>query len=171
MISPSLIGAPNVGDWLDLSTDGVVTIRTGKVEIGQGILTALVQVASDAFALPADRIRVASGVTGVSPNESYTAGSLSVPHSATALEAACHTCVRHLRARAAERAGQSADSITLTGGRFTGPSLPEDLTLWSLAAEAGLDFEVEAPVGRPLLNRPEPGLPGSTCRRRSPAVA
>ncbi len=159
MISPSLIGAPNVSDWLDFSTDGVVTIRTGKVEIGQGILTALVQVACDAFALPADRIRVESGVTGVSPNESYTAGSLSVPHSATALEAACHTCVRHLRARAAERAGQSADSVTLTDGRFTGPSLPDDLTLWSLAAEGGLDFKVEAPEGRPLLNRPEPGLP------------
>ena len=45
--SPSLDANPLVSDWLVFQDDGRVTLKTGKVEIGQGVLTALVQIAAD----------------------------------------------------------------------------------------------------------------------------
>ena len=36
--------APMLDAWLLLGPDGVVTVFTGKVELGQGVLTALAQI-------------------------------------------------------------------------------------------------------------------------------
>lgn len=153
MMSPSLKAAPRVADWLDLSVDGVVTIRTGKVEIGQGILTALVQVAAEALTVAPDRISILSVRTGVSQNEGYTAGSMSVPHSATAMEAACLTCVHRFRAAVAKMAGVAEAEVTVRDGRFSAPGLAEEATLWTLAAGIGLDVDVEATDAAPPRNR------------------
>lgn len=142
MKTPSLLSAPKVSDWIDLSTPGSVLIRTGKVELGQGVLTALVQAAADRLGLDAARIRIQSGITGVTPDEGYTAGSLSIPHSATAIEAACDACISALRAHVARTAGIAPDDISLSDGHFDGPGLGEDRTLWSVADEVGLDITI-----------------------------
>ena len=44
--SPSLTDNPRCCDWIDLSRPGTVVLKSGKVEIGQGITTALVQIAA-----------------------------------------------------------------------------------------------------------------------------
>ena len=69
--------------------DGSATIFTGKVELGQGILTALAQIAAEEIDLPLARIRMISGDTRQTPNEGQTAGSQSVENSGTALRMAC----------------------------------------------------------------------------------
>lgn len=155
MKSPSLFAAPRVRDWIDLSTFGRVIIRTGKVELGQGVLTALVQAAAQRLGLSADRIEIVSGITGATPNEGYTAGSLSIPHSATALEAACDTCVSQFRAHVAATAGAALETITLKDGEFEGPGLAEGVSLWSVAEKIGLDFEV-SDAGPPALSNSGP---------------
>ena len=43
----SLASNPRLGDWLRIESDSTVVASTGKVEIGQGILTALRQVIAD----------------------------------------------------------------------------------------------------------------------------
>ncbi|MEW5422947.1 molybdopterin cofactor-binding domain-containing protein [Amorphus sp. 3PC139-8] len=159
MKSPSLAAAPLVADWLDLSEAGTVSIRTGKVELGQGVLTALVQVASRSLGIDPSRIKVVSGITGATPNEGYTAGSLSIPHSATALEAACDTCISVFRADVAKRFGLDPDAVGLINGTFNGPDLPDGLSIWSIAADIGLGFEVGDAFDRPLENRPGASLP------------
>ena len=74
---------PRLGTWLDV-TEGRVDVQVGKVELGQGILTALHQIAADALALPLDLVRVRAAHTG-GPDQGVTAGSLSVLQSAPAL--------------------------------------------------------------------------------------
>jgi nicotinate dehydrogenase subunit B len=74
---------PRLGTWIRV-TDGVVDVAVGKVELGQGILTALHQVAADALVLPLDRVRIRSARTG-GPDQGLTAGSLSVFQSTPAL--------------------------------------------------------------------------------------
>src|SRR5205085_4628275 len=70
--------------WLRINADGTATVLTGKVELGQGILTALHQIAAEELDLPFDRITMISGDTGQTPNEGQTAGSQSGDNSGTA---------------------------------------------------------------------------------------
>ena len=66
--------------WLRINADGTVTIFTGKIELGQGILTALTQIVSDELDVDVERITVVSGRTDMTPNEGFTAGSRSIDY-------------------------------------------------------------------------------------------
>jgi nicotinate dehydrogenase subunit B len=74
---------PRLATWLT-TADGHVEVTVGKVELGQGILTALHQIAADALALPLDLVRIRSARTD-GPDQGLTAGSLSVLQSTPAL--------------------------------------------------------------------------------------
>jgi CO/xanthine dehydrogenase Mo-binding subunit len=74
---------PRLGTWISVS-DGVVRVNVGKVELGQGILTALQQIAADALGLPLTAVRVVSATTD-GPDQGLTAGSMSVQESTPAL--------------------------------------------------------------------------------------
>ncbi len=79
---------PRLGSWITVGDDSgapVVRVHVGKVELGQGILTALAQIAADALALPLSGIRMAAAHTTHGPDEGLTAGSLSVLQSGPAL--------------------------------------------------------------------------------------
>ncbi len=75
---------PALGTWVAVEGD-VVTVGVGKVELGQGVLTALHQVAADALGLPGHRVRVLPARTDRGPDQGVTAGSLSVTQSTPAL--------------------------------------------------------------------------------------
>ena len=70
--------------WLRINADGTVTAFTGKVEIGQGILTALTQIIADELDVAPQRIRLTTAATDRGPNEGITSGSRSVEESAVA---------------------------------------------------------------------------------------
>ncbi len=74
---------------VQLRAHGRVTVRTGKVEIGQGIHTALAQIVADALGRPLDQIDVEPVDTEHSPDEGVTSGSLSVQQAGAALRLAC----------------------------------------------------------------------------------
>lgn len=73
-----------LGTWVSVAND-LVEIHVGKVELGQGILTALAQVAADAFSLPLSGIRMVAAHTTHGPDQGLTAGSLSVFQAGPAL--------------------------------------------------------------------------------------
>ena len=75
---------PRLGTWVTVA-GGVVEVHVGKVELGQGILTALAQIAADALALPLSGIRMVAAHTTDGPDEGLTAGSLSVLQAGPAL--------------------------------------------------------------------------------------
>ena len=105
--------------WLDFSRDGEVTIRIGKVEYGQGIWTALAQVAAEELQVTLARVRVAPVSTSTSPDEGITAGSLSVQDSGSALRQACAQARDLLLDAAATRLG--VPSCGTDGGRRADP--------------------------------------------------
>src|ERR687888_2152210 len=74
--------------WIRINADGSATVFTGKVELGQGILTALAQIAAEELDLPLARVTMISGDTERTPNEGQTAGSQSIENSGTALRMA-----------------------------------------------------------------------------------
>jgi nicotinate dehydrogenase subunit B len=69
--------------------DGRVSVRTGKVELGQGLHTALAQIVADALDLPLDQIDMLPVDTESSPDQGVTSGSLSVQDAGAALREAC----------------------------------------------------------------------------------
>src|SRR5262247_2005922 len=67
--------------WIRIGTDGNATVCTGKVELGQGIVTALAQIAAEELDLPLVFFFNDSGTTERTPNEGVTAGSQSIENS------------------------------------------------------------------------------------------
>ena len=61
----------------------------GKVELGQGIVTALAQIAADELGVPLEKIRMLPASTAYSPDEGVTSGSQSVSEGGKALRLAC----------------------------------------------------------------------------------
>jgi nicotinate dehydrogenase subunit B len=75
---------PRLGSWVGVTDDGRVELRFGKAELGQGVATALAQLAADALGLPVDRVRPRAPHTATGPDQGLTAGSLSITQSAPA---------------------------------------------------------------------------------------
>ena len=137
--SPSLEKNPRLERWLAFEPAGRVLVRSGKVELGQGVLTALAQIVADELDVDGARIDMVAASTGESPDESYTAGSLSVQHSGTALRVVCAQ-VRALHlAAAAERLGVPAGQLTVADGEFCAPD-GRRTSYWELALP--LDHDV-----------------------------
>jgi CO/xanthine dehydrogenase Mo-binding subunit len=87
--SPSLQAHPLASQWLNFLADGNVCIFSGKVELGQGISTALIQTACNELGVDSARVKLTAGDTHLTPDEGYTAGSQSVEVGVVALKLAC----------------------------------------------------------------------------------
>src|SRR5262245_13625493 len=149
--------------WLRIDPNGTVTIFTGKIELGQGIGTALTQIAADELDVDLKRIDIVYGDTARTPNEGQTAGSLSVEQSGTALRFACAEARGILLAAAAAKLGVPADNLTVSDGTITAPSGGRT-AYWELSADSHLDGEATAKV------KPKPAsehrVVGTSVRRR-----
>src|SRR6185312_10803604 len=91
--------------WLRINADGTVTVFTGKVELGQGILTALEQIVADELDVAPRRITMVAGDTAQTPDEGFTSGSQSIEYGGTALRYACAEARAILLDLALERFG------------------------------------------------------------------
>src|SRR6185369_5481940 len=101
----SLISNPRLSSWLRFAAGGRVVVSSGKVEIGQGIVTALAQLAADELDVDISRVRMQRASTASSPDEGVTSGSLSIQQSGRAVRLVCAE-VRHLfLEKAADRLG------------------------------------------------------------------
>lgn len=124
-VAPVLPGNMNrhrrLSAWLRIEASGEVTLLLGKVELGQGIITALTQLCADELDVEFGRIRVVSGDTALVPNEGVTAGSLSMPYSAPAVQQAAAEARAILVDLAAARLGQPAASLSVRDGVVSAP--------------------------------------------------
>jgi nicotinate dehydrogenase subunit B len=107
--------------WIRINADGGATVFTGKVELGQGVLTALAQIAAEELDLPLSRIEMISGDTGRTPDEGHTSGSVSIESSGTALRMATAEVRSILLDLAANRLGTSPSDLTVASGVIAAP--------------------------------------------------
>src|SRR5688500_3878464 len=146
---PSLPGSLNTNrmldGWIRINPGGTVTVFTGKCELGQGILTALAQVAADELDVAYERIEMVSADTARTPNEGMTAGSLSVENSGAAVRVACAEARQILLELAATRLGVAVASLSVSDGTVTGSgSVSRTVTYWDLSRGANLKREASA---------------------------
>src|SRR5215469_1590010 len=117
----SLAANPRLSSWIKFAADGQVTVSPGKVEIGQGVVTALAQIAADELDVDIGRVQMVRATTAASPNEGVTSGSLSIQQSGRALRAACAEIRQIFLAAASDRLGVEASGLAITDGTISGP--------------------------------------------------
>ena len=143
----SLQTNPWLSTWLTVGENGVITLRVGKVELGQGIITALAQIAAHELDVPPETVRPEATNTLSSPDEGLTAGSLSITVSGAAVRRVCAEARELFRRAAARKAGLDMKQIRLVSGVFTAP---DGAHIGSYAELAGL-VDLHVQVGDPSL--------------------
>lgn len=160
----SLAANRDLDAWIRIGADGSVTLLTGKVELGQGILTALAQLCADELDVDLARLRIVSGDTALSPNEGVTAGSFSMSNGGTAVRLAAAEVRSILLDMAAERLGVPRGRLTVSDGTVTDPDTGRTTTYWELLGDRRIEREATAAVPpkpaaeRRLIGRPVPRL-------------
>ncbi len=119
VVAPNLAGSLKTTPWLDawirIDANGHITAFTGKAELGQGIRTALLQVAAEELDVPPAQIELVTVDTYRTPDEGLTAGSHSMQDSGTAIRNAAAN-VRLLLTRAAAKAWKVDPESVATSG-------------------------------------------------------
>lgn len=121
----------NLSQWLDINTDGTVNMRPGKIEIGQGILTALRQIVAEELDVNLERVNIVTAVTALSPNEGVTSGSRSIEESGVAFRYAAAEARELLLARAGVKLGVSIEQLSVNDGVVTSRS-GGSVTYWEI---------------------------------------
>ena len=152
VLPASLRDNPRPAQWIGFEAEGRVRLATGKVELGQGILTALVQVAAEELRVPPERFRVVSGETDTTPEEGFTAGSQSVEASGGAIRQVAAEVRARMLAAAALRLNCAPSALEVADGRIVQDGAPTALDYWTLADAVDLERPAE---GGAALTPPE----------------
>jgi len=128
----SLWRNPELDSWIRINTDGTITVLTGKVELGQGIKTALAQIAAEELDVSLNRIRVAKVDTIESPDEGLTVGSMSMESSGRAIRLAAAEARQFLLSVAFEELEAPLERLTVDDGTITDPATGRSTTYWAL---------------------------------------
>lgn len=117
----SLRSTPMLDSWLRIDAHGI-TVFTGKAELGQGIETALIQVAAEELAVDPAGVTLVAADTARTPNEGYTAGSHSMQDSGTAIMNAAAQAREILIGIACERLQQDRGALQVEQGAVVAPN-------------------------------------------------
>jgi len=136
---PAMLAANRRLDaWLRIDSVGTVTVYTGRVELGQGNLTALAQIVAEELDVAFERVRMIPVDTMRSPNEGQTAGSNSIEAGGAALRAAAAEARAIVLKRAGEKLNAPAETLIVTDGIVIAKDAPGRISYWELAGEISL---------------------------------
>ena len=147
-LPPLLAANPRLDQWVEFADPGRVRVATGRVEIGQGVLTAMRQIAAEELGVRLDRIDLVSGDTELTPNEGYTAGSQSIQFGGVAMRLACAEVRSLFLDHAAGVLGCAAADLAVENGAITRRGGATGHDYWSLAGavDLGRDATGRAPT-------------------------
>jgi len=120
--------------WIQIEPDDTVTVFTGKAELGQGILTALAQMAAEELDVQLGKIRMNSADTSRGPDEQYTFGSQSIEQSGAAIRSAAAEARTLLLATAARKFGIPGADLKIADGAVVAPD-GRRATYWQIASQ------------------------------------
>ncbi len=138
----AVVDHPEIRQWFAFKADGRVTMQSGKVEIGQGINTAFIQIAADELDVNPQSIDLVSGDTRSSPDEGVTAGSRSMQTGGVAVRYAASAARHALLREAAKLLQANADNLSVKDGQIFVHGRQSDLTYWSLATSVDLSQNI-----------------------------
>ncbi|UCD41645.1 MAG: molybdopterin-dependent oxidoreductase, partial [Chloroflexota bacterium] len=128
----TLVENPDLDDWIRLNADGTITLFTGKVELGQGIKTAVALIGAEELDVSLERIKVTATDTAHSPNEGLTVGSMSLETTGEAMRFAAAEARQVLLSIAFEELEAPIDRLVIADGRIHDPISGRSKTYWDL---------------------------------------
>src|SRR5580692_6880757 len=129
---------PRLDQWVGFPAPGRVRVSTGRVEIGQGVLTAMRQIAADELDVSPERIDLLTGDTERTPTEGYTAGSQSIQFGGVALRLACAEVRDRFLDHVAVSFGHARGELSVRDGTILHRGTATGHNYWSLAGAVDL---------------------------------
>jgi len=117
------VALTEVDSFLAIDPKGMVTVYSGKVDLGTGVATALPQIVAEELDVPLTAIRLVQGDTALTPDQGTTWGSLSIQLGGMQLRNAAATARVALLEEGAKRLNAKkedlkvADGVISTGNR------------------------------------------------------
>ncbi len=142
-IAPSLETNPELDGWLKFSSDGILTVFTGKVELGQKITTALALIAAEELYLDFNRVKIAAVNTEYSPEEQPTVGSNSIEESGEAIRQASAVARNILLNMASKKLNESIDRLEITDGNIRSILNNNITSYWDLIGDQKFNHKIE----------------------------
>ena len=162
-LPPLLADNPRLDQWVGFPEPGRVRVSTGRVEIGQGVLTAMHQIAAEELDVAPERIVLQTGDTDLTPNEGYTAGSQSIQFGGVALRLACAEVRALFIDHAAAVSGYSRADLAVRDGAIVHRGAPIGHDYWSLAG--AVDLARHASARAPIKQASEHRVVGHSAPR------
>jgi nicotinate dehydrogenase subunit B len=139
-------------DWITIEPNGTITAFSGKVELGTGVRTALAQIVAEELDVAVERVHMVMGDTDCTPNEGYTAGSMTISGSGTALRRAAAEARHVMLKMAAEQLDAVVDELSVQDGFITVVHDPQrSVTYAELMSGKAFNLQVtdQAPLKSP----------------------
>jgi len=162
-LPPLLADNPRLDQWVAFPEPGRVRVSTGRVEIGQGVLTAMQQIAAEELDVSPERIRLQTGDTDLTPNEGYTAGSQSIQFGGVALRLACAEVRGLFLDHAASAFGYARADLGMRDGAIIHRGASTGHDYWSLAS--AIDLARHASGRAPIKPASEHQIVGRSAKR------
>ena len=108
--------------WLHIGENGVTTVYTGKVEVGQNARTSLTQAVAEELHTPVASIHMVMGDTALTPYDMGTVGSMTTPRMWPQIRKAAATAREMLIDLAAEKWSVDRASVAIANGKLTAGS-------------------------------------------------
>ena len=136
-----LLSNSRLSQRVSFNEDQTITIRPGKVEIGQGIVSAIAQIAAEELEINYSRILISPVDTSMSPDEGATSGSRSIQEGGESMRYACAE-IRHLFLEAAAiKLRLPIDSLKINDGMIYGDQKELGVSYWDLVGDVNLDID------------------------------
>ncbi len=152
-------------DWLAVNPDGTVTAFSGKVELGTGVRTALAQIVAEELDLPLERVQMVMGDTERTPDEGYTAGSMTINSSGSALRNAAALARQILLEMAAGRLDALPERLIVQAGLISLAGEPERFVSFA-ELMGGKPFNREVSGDAPVKDSAKYTIVGSSTPRQ-----
>lgn len=139
----------NISAWLHIGEDDLVTVYTGKVEVGQNIRTSLTQAVAEELRITPEKIQLVMGDTKLTPFDMGTFGSRTTPTMNLQLRKVSAAARYLLVEMAAKKWGTDREHLQATSGAVTDPAAKRSITYAELVK--GQELTENIPVEDPLI--------------------
>ncbi len=136
---------PNdIGGWLHIGENGIVTVYTGKVEVGQNIRTSLSQAVAEELLVGVDKIQMVMGDTQLTPFDMGTFGSRTTPTMSPQLRKAASAARELLIGLAAAEWKVDRQRLIAADGKITDPQSKRSVEYGALIKGQQLTQTIDA---------------------------
>jgi CO/xanthine dehydrogenase Mo-binding subunit len=139
----SIVNNRRMDKWLRFQPDRTVKLAVGKVEIGQGVLIALSQIAAEELDVAVSRIDILSGDTADAPDEGSTSSSQSIEVSGRSVRLVSAELRARVLGRLAQRLNCAPEDLSVEDGVFLRDGNETGHDYWSFSSAEDFVAEIE----------------------------